>query len=348
MNIVFRADASVEIGTGHIMRSLVLADKLREQGANISFICRSDKGHYNDCIISKGYKVSILPPEQFEWKIDAEQTINILKHQIQYPDCLVIDHYALDIRWEQQLRGLVKRIAVIDDLANRPHDCDILLDPNLYQRMEFRYEHLVPAKCMQFLGPQYALLRPEFREERRLLRIRDGTVRRILIFFGGTDPTNETLKTLQAVEKLKLNNILVDVVVGDKNPHKSKVEQICSTLPNVTYYCQIDFIAWLMTKADLSIGAGGSTTWERLYLGLPTLTMTIADNQMESINMLDQLGVIWNLGWHENVSVDQVANTLHLAINDETKLRNLSHAGMSLAGDKLEEVCQYIINLIRS
>src|SRR5690606_26558309 len=133
--------------------------------------------------------------------------------------------YSIDIQWELKLRTYVNRIMVIDDLANRRHDCDLLLDQNLYENMEQRYMGLVPETCKLLLGPRYALLRPEFREARKKLRPRDGTVRRILIFFGGTDPTNETLKAIEAVRLLNCSDIEVDVVVGAKNPHRDLIKK---------------------------------------------------------------------------------------------------------------------------
>lgn len=287
MNIFFRVDSSIEIGTGHVMRSLTLAEDLRMKGANVFFICRKLQCNLINYIEEKGFLVYPLPfhPQKIlkidktikhshwlnvNWETDVAQTINIIgKHQ--KIDWLIVDHYAINEKWEQKMRPFVKRIMIIDDLADRSHDCDLLLDQNLYMNIEARYEGLVPKSCLKLLGPRYALLRPEFKEARTCVKARDGSIRRILIFFGGSDPTNETMKVLEAIKLLNKTDIVVDVVVGRTNPQRNQVKQFVNTLKNVTYFCQIDYMADLMAKADLGIGAGGSTTWERCYLGLPTL-----------------------------------------------------------------------------
>jgi len=204
LKILIRTDSSVQIGTGHVMRCLTLADELRERGAEIVFVCRDFAG--NLC----GYTEGNLKHAAWlgaDWQTDARQVEEIIKDFNTHPDWLVVDHYALDERWERYLRSYVKKIMVIDDLADRPHDCDLLLDQNFYENLESRYDGLAPSGCKKLLGPKYALLRPEFREERKNLRKRDGYVKRIMIFFGGSDPTNETTKALEAVRMLNRPDI---------------------------------------------------------------------------------------------------------------------------------------------
>ena len=209
---------------------------------------------------------------------------------------LVVDHYALDAEWERFLRPSVDRILVIDDLADRPHDCDFLLDQNFYPGMERRYKGLVPPGCKQFLGPEFALLRPEFKKARRKLRRRKGKIRRLLVFFGGTDPGNETAKVLAALSLLNRPELRVDVVVGAKNPHKKAIAETCRSLPGVRFHCQTEKMAELMARADLAVGAGGTATWERLYLELPTVTVAVAANQEETLAALAAAKKLWYLG----------------------------------------------------
>ncbi|HDL08410.1 MAG TPA: UDP-2,4-diacetamido-2,4,6-trideoxy-beta-L-altropyranose hydrolase [Desulfobacteraceae bacterium] len=232
--LIIRADASVQIGTGHVMRCLTLADELRERGADIIFVCREFDGNLCGYIEEKHYIVHRLPVSNeqehniegnlkhavwlgADWQTDARQVEEIIKGVDTPPDWLVVDHYAIDERWEGHLRPYCKKIMAIDDLADRPHDCDLLLDQNFYENLESRYDGLVPAWCKKLLGPKYALLRPEFREARKNLRKRDGHVKRIMIFFGGSDPSNETAKALEAVRMLNRPDIAVDVVVGAFN-----------------------------------------------------------------------------------------------------------------------------------
>jgi len=322
-NLIIRADASVQIGTGHVMRCLTLADELRRRGTEAVFICREFDGNLCGYVEEKGYvvhrlHVSNVPEQNIEsglkhaawlgavWQTDARQVERIIKDLGMPPDWLVMDHYALDERWEGYLRPYVKKIMAIDDLADRPHDCDILLDQNFYENLESRYDGLVPPSCKKLLGPKYALLRPEFREARKNLRKRDGHVKRIMIFFGGTDPSNETAKALEAIRLLNRPGIAVDVVVGNANPYKEQIKQLCSTKYNITYHCQVENMAQLMADADLFIGGGGSTTWERCCLGLPSLIISTAINQNAIAVGCAQAGIGIHINKSKDISPHQI------------------------------------------
>lgn len=350
MKAIFRADASIQMGTGHIMRCLTLADELKENGAEILFICRELPGNLIELIEKKGFKVYRLAFRQLDvtentqtkatkshahllgvsWQNDAEETKTILQ-QIGSPvPWLIVDHYALDIHWETQMRRFVNKILVIDDLADRAHDCDILLDQNLYVEMDSRYIGLLPDYCKQLLGPCYALLRPEFRELRKRLRKRDEHVRRILIFFGGSDPTNETLKALEAVQKLNCPDITIDVIVGGSNPHREEIKAFCEQISNAMYHCQVENMAEFMADADLAIGAGGVTMWERCYLGLPTIVSIIAPNQSETVHATASKGAVWNLGWREAVNVQMILDKLRELLQNSRLLKETEEKAIHL------------------
>ncbi|MNL13123.1 UDP-N-acetylglucosamine transferase [compost metagenome] len=219
---------------------------------------------------------------------------------------------------------------VIDDLANRPHDCDVLLDQNLCAGMETRYEGLVPEACLQLIGPRYALLRPEFRRARSGLSPRDGQVRRMLIFFGGVDATNETTKALEALEQLALPNLAIDVVVGASNPHQDVIRVRCERAPRTSLHVAVPHMAELMSRADLAIGAGGTTTWERCYLGLPTLILTLADNQVPLVQAVSAAKAAWNLGPAESVGVEEIQNALQRVISEPGEIAEVSRNAWSL------------------
>lgn len=322
MNIVFRVDASTEIGSGHLMRCLTLANRLKkEKQAQIIFISRELNGNLNYLIEKNGYCLLVLPKYKInnyligyqrlltvEKSFDARETKKKLINLD--VDCLIVDSYALDAEWEKIQRPYVKKIMVIDDLANRCHDCDILLDQNYYKDMSTRYNGLVPDHCKLLLGPKHALLRHEFYEERKHLRVRDGNVQRILIFFGGSDLTNETMKALYAIVAIGRTDMQVDVVVGGSNKHKEEVEQFVQQHKYMKYHCQVGNMAELMHKADLSIGAGGSATWERCFLGLPTIVITIAENQVEIIQNCVQKGLVIYLGCHFKVTKELLLSSI--------------------------------------
>lgn len=346
MNIFFRVDSSIQIGTGHVMRCLTLADALREKKANISFICRELPGNLCDFVEKKGFKVYRLPYTtlQFDdkrqntrhtqwlgvtWETDAEQTKAILMKNSHDITWLVVDHYALDKQWEMQMRLFVKKIMIIDDLADRPHDCDLVLDQN-YTKRENRYNRLVPDTCIRLIGPRYTLLRPQFRKARKNLRERDGKVKRILIFIGGADPGNVTCKVLRAIQMLNQPCIAIDVVIGAANNHANEVEALASNMPDTTCYFHVENMAELMASADLSIGAGGTATWERCCVGLPSLVITIAENQRNIAENLAQNGSIINLGWYERVKESDISSTLENLLANPDRIKQMSLKGMQL------------------
>ena len=265
-----------------------------------------------------------------DWRIDARQVEKIIKDFDTALDWIVVDHYALDERWEGHLRPYCKKILVIDDLADRAHDCDLLLDQNYFEDFEDRYDAFVPAWCKKFLKPKYALLRPEFREARETLKKRDGHVKKIMIFFGGIDPTNETAKALKAVRMLNRVDIAVDVVVGALNPHRKIIEQIASEMPNCTCHFKVEDMAGLMAMADLAIGAGGTTLWERCVLGLPSLVITIAENQEKTVFEMAESGYLLFLGRSKAVSVDFLNHALEIAIQSPRLLISFSRKTQSL------------------
>ena len=308
LSIVFRVDASDIIGTGHVMRCLTLAEALHKLGASIQFITRMHSGNMAEQIKSKGFELyGLSAPSSIglqyngvgyeRWlggtqEYDVEETVEALNNSI--VDWLIIDHYAIDYNWEKQLKSHTKKIMVIADLANRKHDCDLLLDQN-YTNYKGRYNDLLKPDTIKLLGPKYALLRKEFIENKNINK-QNITIKRIFVFFGGTDLNNITKLALKALTQPKLKHLLVDVVIGFANPYKTELRIEIEQYPNMKLYTQVNNIAELMLKADLALGAGGVTTWERMALGLPSLVITTAENQVASTKDLDKDGYIKWLG----------------------------------------------------
>lgn len=338
MNIFIRADASVRIGTGHVMRCLTLADALNKNGAEIYFVCREETGNLIDLIKKKRYVVFPLAPD-IDWKTDGILTGEIINRQAGQPDWLIIDHYSIDQGWETPQRKATRKIMVIDDLANRCHDCDILLNQNYSQDMASRYDNLVSVYCKKLLGPAFALLRTEFIEVRKNLRTRDGSVKNILVFFGGSDPTSETEKALEAIRLLGRRDIFIDVIVGISNQKKDYIRALCSTLPNIRYHCQIDNMAEMLNYTDLAIGAGGATTWERCCLSVPSLIVSVAENQVEIAQFAAAAGAALYLGPSDSVTAFDITKQLQLLIQEPAILLKLSQGGSRLVdGQGVERV----------
>lgn len=342
INVAFRVDASHDIGIGHVMRCLTLANRLKKSAANIRFICRHLPESLHALISSEGHELALLDHSgevvQLDklvhshllgtsQKQDAFDTLKVLSGQTW--DWLVIDHYAIDEIFELELRKVVKKIFVIDDIADRPHDCDVLLDQNLYPNMESRYADKLSKHCKVLLGPKYALLRDEFHQLREQAKPRVGPVRRILVFFGGIDPENFTKRAIEAIKNVSGNNLLVDVIVGAEHPYRLEVEESCK-LQNYNLYVQTKHMADLMSKADLAIGAGGSASWERCCLGLVTISVAFADNQYDIANSLDKFGACIFIGDQNSAAQQKIEGSLKLFINDSAKLLLASKKAFSL------------------
>lgn len=308
MKILFRTDASEDIGTGHVMRCSTLAQALLEQGANIYFACRHLPNHLKSMLLEKGFNVYLLNETQgntkkdthllphSEWlgasqTEDANATLKSIGSEIF--DWIIVDHYALDKFWEEMMRSVTDKIMVIDDLADREHSCDVLLDQNFYIDQNKRYQHLVPETCRMLLGPQYALLRSEFKEYRAKSDIRSGDVKRILVFFGGVDQFDFTSKVVLALSNIPDKNFIVDVVIGAQHPSGKKLILLCKKF-GFNLHIQTDKMAELMLEADLAIGAGGGTVWERSCLKLPSICIPIAEHQVTQLNDLSRTGIIYS------------------------------------------------------
>lgn len=310
--IAFRTDASGEIGTGHFMRCLTLADALKKHGVEICFVARKLPAHLIQMLDERKIDFYGLPlvnaeePDELphsQWlqtsqNQDAIQTIEVLGSC--KLDWLVVDHYAIDQRWERSLRDKANKIMVIDDLADRQHDCDVLLDQNFYQNMDTRYVGKVPSHCQLLLGPSYALLREEFRNQRQHVNPRTGDIKNLLVFFGGVDAQNYTSLALEAIVASNLQ-FDVDVVVGQQHPSLQDVQMFCKT-HHYACHVQSHQMGALMAKADLAIGAGGTAMWERCCMGLPSICISTADNQEQQVNDLMDKGLIVALQKNQDVS----------------------------------------------
>jgi len=284
------------MGTGHVMRCLALAKVLKEKGADTEFICRKLEGNLIDKINLFGFNVHELEVSEevdIDNKLahscwlgttqqqDADDCIDVLKSN--RIDWLIVDHYSLGEDWQKILNAYCNKIMVIDDLADRKHQCDILLDQT-FGRQQEDYSALTPKDCRLLLGSQYALLRPEFAKWREysLERRRESGLKKLLVNMGGVDVDNVTESILDELKTCYLqSDINITVVMGENAPHLENVKFKANTLPYKTEVrVNVDNMAEIMANADIAIGAAGSSTWERCCLGLPTIQVVIAKNQV--------------------------------------------------------------------
>ncbi len=340
--IVIRADASAQIGSGHIMRCLALANALTQQhAASVLFIVRYLPPALADLLQQQGHQIAYLTAAQpgrdelshSEWlgvsqQDDGIATAAILQQFEQPVDWLIMDHYALDQRWQQQVRPYAKQLMVIDDLADRVHDCDVLLDQNQYVGLAARYQAKVPATAQLLLGARYALLRDEFAVQHAHVQVRAGAVKRLLVFFGGMDAHNYTGRLLSVLPDVLPDTVAVDVVIGAQHPERDAIVQRCAALG---YHCHVQTqqMAQLMAQADLAIGAGGSASWERCCLGLPSMAFAIADNQIQLTRDAALLGLIESplVDWQHPATV---ADALKALIDNPLARQRMSGAGLQL------------------
>lgn len=339
LGVAFRLDATSRIGTGHFMRCLTLAEALQQRGAQIRFVSRGLPAYLSDMLESRGIEFAPLDNAAGEaagdlahssWlgtsqDRDVQDSAAVLGGRKW--DWLVVDHYALDARWESAMRNTAGKIMAIDDLADRQHDCDVLLDQNYYRDMQTRYDGKVPEHCRMLLGPHYALLRKEFRKMRDQVKPRKGTVRRILVFFGGVDAGNYTGLAIEALAGLDIKGVEIDVVIGAQHPHRSEIEQACAT-QGYSCHVQTARMAELMAAADLAIGAGGSATWERCCLGLPALSLCTADNQRRQIIDAAEAGLLYAPNGGGDL-VDLIRRHTKGLLENAALLRLISNAAMN-------------------
>jgi UDP-2,4-diacetamido-2,4,6-trideoxy-beta-L-altropyranose hydrolase len=322
MRFLFRADASLAIGTGHVMRCATLAIHLVEAGHDVRFLCRETPGNLNNWLKGQGVAVTRLAElKDAETEAsDAGATKTAIGSA--HFDWLVVDHYSLGVRWERAVADRADRILAIDDLG-REHDCYLLLDQNYQNPVHANYRGLASAGRTLLLGPEFALVRPEFAKlrPRSLARQREA-LSRVIVFMGGSDPHNETTKALGGIALANLTHLSIDVVIGSSNPHRPAVEAACAQLASAELHVQTPRMADLMAAADCAIGAGGSATWERCVLGLPALVTILADNQIGVAEGVDAAGGHQLLGRHEVLTAEDYA--MALVALDGKKLSQMS------------------------
>ncbi len=351
---VFRVDASSSIGSGHVMRCLSLADALHRRSIAVSFVCRCEPGHLAELIERRGFPVFLLPGRDTAarqlpssdysswlgttWQKDVEQTRAAIESSPTKPNWLVVDHYAIGQDWERAMRSTSHRIMAIDDLANRHHDCDVLLDQNLVAQMETRYFGKVPAGCGSLLGPQFALLQKEYAGLHDCVSEREGPIRRLLIYFGGADAKNMAETALNAFLRLDRPDIQVDLVISSANIDTERIRSRVSAFRNIHLHGQTETLAPMMAEADLAIGAAGTTTWERLCVGLPALVVTLADNQHPVADELHRRGLIRWLGNQDQVTEAEITHALGESLQEGQDSRALRRYAGLVDGKGAERV----------
>jgi UDP-2,4-diacetamido-2,4,6-trideoxy-beta-L-altropyranose hydrolase len=321
MRVLIRADASPTIGSGHIARCLTLARVLRTQGSHVAFACRRLPGHRLDALSAEGFETFALPdsypdedPQQgiesmLPWQADIDALGLQLDGHADF-DWIIADHYGLDHHWQTAARRWAPRIAAVDDLATRRYSVDLLLNQNLSGLSE-NYAPLLPDGCRTLLGPRYALLREEFNCPPIEIKPR---ARRVLVNFGGFDAAMQTHHAMLALADFPA--LQVDFVAGADNPAWAQMQALAETRPNWRLHSFVSDFYQRMTEADLFIGAGGGTSWERAAMGLPTICIAVSNNQQNNGEVMAAAGAHVFMGGREQVSVEQLRDAVGFVVDN--------------------------------
>lgn len=336
--VFFRTEASLDIGAGHVMRCLALANALKEGGWQCHFLTSKET-------------IETVPSLS-----TSKHSVHDTKNPLRSTDLLIVDHYGLDAKYETLSRQWAKNILVIDDLANRTHDCDFLLDQT-YGRAPKDYGGLVPAKCQIFAGVQYSLLRKEFAKMRpKALKKHQNTatpIKNILVSLGQTNVHNVTTNVLQDIKAYDINALSIDVILGASAYNIEEVEQLILQINKeknhtATLHLNVSNIENFMFNADIAIGAAGSTSWERCCLGLPTLSIVLTDNQKMIADELAKAGAIINLGDYNQLQASTISQNLAELQDNSKKRYNLStNAAKICDGEGMQRFIERINHHVR-
>lgn len=332
-----RADASSTLGGGHIFRCLTLADALADNGWRCTFACKTGTREVVPALGRSRHDLVVLHGP------DESDFLQALRPS--GADLLVVDHYGLDTRLEAACRPWVRRILVIDDGLGRDHDCDILLDQNLGADPSAYHGH-VPDRCHLLLGPDFALLRPQFSTARGgalTQHLAKRPLQRLLISLGAADPTKLASRVVAATAGLPLK---IDVVLGSASAQEQAIHELASRLGlSVRVHIDVTDMAALMSAADLAVGAGGSTSWERCCLGLPSLIVVLAENQRDIAASLDRAGAALNLGTAETLTNEKLTAALQMLYHDKARRSAIAERAAAICdGDGTRRVTEVLEN----
>ena len=325
--LFIRADATSEIGTGHLMRSLALADSWRDRSGEVVFVscCQSRYLHQRMAAIARQVvTIDRFHPDAGDW----DKTSQMLGA---YGDAwVVLDGYHFDGEYHKKIRALGKRLLVIDDTAHLDHyEADIVLNQNINAE-SLMYSTASFTRLL--LGTRFILLRNEFVKRFSRKRKFPRVARRLLVTLGGGDPDNMTLKVMQALEKINIDGFEALIIVGSTNPHLQQIQRESSRFKvSMQVLDNVQNMAEAMAWADFAVSAGGTTCWELAYMGVPALAITMADNQIAVVEGLEKAGVVVNLGWHHDLSPDKI-------LRDVQKL--------AMAADKRAQMKRYGRDLV--
>jgi UDP-2,4-diacetamido-2,4,6-trideoxy-beta-L-altropyranose hydrolase len=346
--VAIRADASNRIGAGHVMRCVALAQALLASGHDVVFVIREADGDLRDTVAERhGFDVFTLSADTTsethmnDELADARQTLAAL--DTLPVDWVVVDHYGLGARWEAHIAATGPRILAIDDYATRDHACDLLLDHNIVKADAYA-AHVQPDTGL-LLGPRYALLRPEFTRVSSEYDVPEAP-RTIVVSFGGSDPTGQTTKTLDAIRLATCTPERVIAVTGRDHPDLDLLRTIAKEWPPLELHTFVDDPAALLMNADLGIGAGGVSALERLAMGIPSIVLATADNQRRPAEALANEGAFLYLGPASTSDADALAAGIDTMSNQHLRLAMRRRGTAMLDGRGPERIVRAMVQRV--
>lgn len=339
MTVLVRADASALLGSGHVARCANLGARLRALGRDVHFVCADIPETLRRQLLREGFPVHRISPWS-DWQSDLAATRRVVE-AIGPVSLIVVDHYALDARWESELRCGITQVMVVDDLADRPHDCDYLLDLAPGGDAAARYSHLVPEGTLTWFGPQYALLRPEFDAE-DVCRDRDGIVRDILVYLGGGVTRADMLPLLCAIAESAPQDVRTKVLLGYAFPDPLDVARFVDGEPRIEVLEPTEQVLALVRWADLGIGACGGAGWERCAVGLPSIAVTTAANQTLNAAALRDAGAIKYLGPIEGVRMGDWESSIRELLGDPEQVRTMGIDAHDLTAGRRDRIREMV------
>ena len=347
MRVAIRVDSASNIGIGHVMRCLVLAERLSELGVSITFCCRKHPGNINAKILQAGFDLCEMSrqatPELQNYASwlgcsEADDAQEFLRCVGKNPDFVIVDHYAIAENWERHVKKNIDKLVVIDDLANRKHCADLLIDQNIWPNQNDRYLPLVPTNTKLLLGTRYALLRPAFEKLKNSSKKNS-----IIVFFGGTDVSNECEKVIRALCTYEELPFEVLIVAGTAFNYD---DQDVESLPkSVKVFGVIDDFAEQLAVSKYAIGACGTSNWERFCLGVNTSLVVVADNQERLANYLSELGVVTYLGRAEFLTYQDYINEFERIIRLWPHIEKNDSIGIEVDGQGVSRIAEEILKL---
>lgn len=341
--LLLRCDAGSDIGTGHFFRQLALGEYAATQGRDIALLIHEPLSGLLEQAESIGLEVQNVPAEP-----GTEADAKFLYDTAQRHDtrAIVADGYHFGPEYYDFLRRGDWTVGAVDDIAHQPFPVDVLINQNI-DAGQLDYD--TPDRTTKLLGVQYALMREQFRAARRDIEASGGPevpprVRKIIVFMGGGDPSNETTKVLEGLRRAKFDGV-VDVVLGTSNPHQATIRRAGEALDaEVRYHENVSDMAGLIRGHDLSINAGGSTSWELACLGVPMMQIIVADNQRDIVEGLSSRNISINLGWQDDVTPETVRPAFRSVDSNPEQRRRQIRQGMELIdGRGVERVLRRLV-----